>query len=313
MREERVFSANLFGMIILILFSIAPIFFVPVFKILNIPRGLDIVILQIALLLVPTIIYFIITKQSVKEVLRLKKLNIKSVFIIIIIGFLVHPIAVFLSVITEFIFPNIIGMAISELNIMPLISQLAIIALTPAILEEVTVRGIILSGYRNIDIKKAAIMTGLFFSMIHRDGNQSLYTFAFGVLCAYLVEITDSIFASMICHFTTNGSQVVFAYILNRVIGLRAENQEIYSKGIHSMSYMELTVSMLIYFIIAVISFKILMIFMKKLIKVNKYEQINNNNKCVKSEKVLNWPFYVSLVIYIITIITEMLLIYKWK
>ncbi|GAB6149713.1 CPBP family intramembrane glutamic endopeptidase [Clostridium novyi] len=311
MREERVFSANLFGMILLILFSIAPVVFVPVFKILNIPKGLDIVILQIALLLVPTIIYFIITKQSVKEVLRLNKINIKSVFIIIIIGFLAQPITVFLSLITQFIFPNKIGMVISQLNTMPLILQVAIVALTPAILEEVTMRGIVLSGYKNVDIKKAAIITGLFFCMIHRDGNQSLYTFAFGILFAYLVEITGSIFSSMICHFTINGSQVVLASILNKVISGGAGGQEPYSKGIHSMSYMQLTIGVVIWFIIAVVFFKILMIFMKKLIKVNKYEQINNNNEYTKNDKVLNWPFYLSLVIYVITIITEIVYIYK--
>ena len=311
MREERVFSANLFGMILLILFSIAPIIFGRVFKILNIPRGLDIVVLQVSLLLVPTIIYFIITKQSVKEVLRLKKINIKSVFIIIIIGFLAQPITVFLSLITQFIFPNKIGMVISQLNTMPLILQVAIVALTPAILEEITMRGIVLSGYKNVDIKKAAIITGLFFCMIHRDGNQSLYTFAFGVLFAYLVEITGSIFSSMICHFTINGSQVVLAFISNKIIGARAGGQELYSKGIHSVPYTQLMVAVVVWFIIALIFLKILMIFMKKLIKVNKYEQINNNNEYTKNQKVLNWPFYVSLVIYIITIITEVVYIYK--
>lgn len=311
MREKRVFSANLFGMILLILFSIAPMLLVPIFKILNIPRGLDIVVLQMVLLLVPTIIYFIITKQSVKEVLRLKKINLKSIFIIIIIGFLAQPITAFLSLITQFIFPNKVGMVISQLNTIPLILQIAIVALTPAILEEITMRGVVLSGYKNVDIKKAAIMTGLFFCMLHRDGNQSLYTFAFGVLFAYLVEITGSIFSSMICHFTINGSQLVLSYIVNKNINVGVRGEEVYSKSIHSMPYIQLVIQVVIWFIIAIICFEIVMRFMKKLIKVNKYEQINNKCQCVESEKVLNWPFYVSLVIYIITIITEIIYIYK--
>ncbi|KEH99003.1 CAAX protease [Clostridium botulinum C/D str. BKT12695] len=311
MRENRVFSANLFGMILLILFSIAPTVLVPVFKTLSIPRGWDIVVLQVVLLLMPTIIYFIITKQSVKEVLRLKKINLKSVFIIIIIAFVAQPITVFLSLITQFIFPNKVGMVISQLNTMPLILQVAIVALTPAILEEVTMRGIILSGYKNIDIKKAAIMTGLFFCMLHRDGNQSLYTFAFGILFAYLVEITGSIFSSMICHFTINGTQVVLASIFTKIFSGKSGGEELYGKGIHSIPYSQLIIGVVVWFIIAAICFKILMIFIKKLIKVNKYEQINNNDEYIQNEKILNWPFYVSLVIYIITIIIEIVSIYK--
>lgn len=306
MNNNKVLKANFFGMMLLILYIVSPKFLLSIFKHIKLPIEYNVVITQVVLLLVPTIIYFIVTKYPIKKTLRLNRIGIKSVLIIIIIAIISQPIMMFLSLITQFIFPNRIMEFMSRLNSIPLIAQLMIIAVVPAIFEEITVRGVILGGYDDIDIKKAAIMTGLFFAMIHGNGNQALYTFVLGFIFAYLVKITNSIFSSMICHFIINGTSTVISFLSKR----NFENKVSYSEGIKSIPYKELIFQTLFMFIIAIICIKIVMILIRKLIKINNFEQINNMHEYKNSIKIMNWPVYVSLVIYIITIIKEIESIY---
>ncbi|KEI03073.1 CPBP family intramembrane metalloprotease [Clostridium botulinum] len=307
MNNNKVLKANFFGMMLLILYSVAPTLLLPILKYIKLPIEYNIVVIQVVLLLVPTIIYFSVTKYPIKNTLRLNKIGFKSALIIIIMGIIAQPIIMFLSLITQFIFPNRIGEFMSQLNSIPLIAQVMIIAATPAIFEEITVRGVILGGYEDVDIKKAAIMTGLFFAMLHRDGNQALYTFVLGFIFAYLVKITNSIFSSMICHFTINGISAMISFLSMR----NFENKVAYSEGIKSIPYKELIFGTLFWLIIAIICIKIVMLLIRKLIKINNFEQINNANEYKNLKKIMNWPVYVSLVIYIITIIIEIKSIYK--
>lgn len=305
MEDKRVFESNLFGMILLILYVTTPPIIIKFLKHMNLPIYSAIVLSQIILLFIPTVIYFIVKKRSVKKTLRLKKIGFKTIVIIIGIGLLSQPIANFLSFITQFIFPNRIGEVVYKLNSIPLLIKLGIIALTPAIFEEITIRGVVLGGYDNVDMKKTAIMTGLFFSMIHMDGNQSLYTFVFGMIFAYLVRITGSIYSSMICHFTINGSQVILAHILlkhSETLKNVSQNMDL-----NSFSEVKLITVFLILLIKALICLGILIFLIKKLIKIHGREGLKGNNIEKKHVKVMNWPVYVSIVIYIIIIIHDIL------
>ncbi|MEL7597362.1 MAG: type II CAAX endopeptidase family protein, partial [Clostridiaceae bacterium] len=227
MEKKRVFYSNLFAMILLMLYSVGGSILIPIFKRLKLSLSLYLVMPQILLLLVPTIIYFILTRQSVIETLRLKKIGVKTIFIVIAIGLIAMPIATFLSLITQFVFPNRISQVVSALDNIPFIIRIGVVALTPAICEEITMRGVILAGYNNINIRKSAIMTGLFFGIIHMDGNQFLYAFALGVIFAYLVRITGSIFSSIICHFVINGTQLLLAEL--STLFLKFSNEEVKS------------------------------------------------------------------------------------
>ena len=96
-----------------------------------------------------------------------------------------------IGTLSSMFFPNLISKVVFEMNSLPLITKLAVIALTPAICEEITVRGIFLSGYKKVDIKISALMSGLIFGILHMNMQQFFYAFALGVLLAYLVHITN--------------------------------------------------------------------------------------------------------------------------
>ncbi|MDZ5001535.1 CPBP family intramembrane metalloprotease, partial [Clostridium perfringens] len=121
------------------------------------------------------------------------------------------PIMTFFSVISTFFFNNEIGAFISQITSTPYIFLLSLVALLPTITEEITIRGIVLSGYENKNKYIASAVTGLFFGLLHLNAQQFLYAAVLGFILALLVRITNSIFSSMIIHFIVNGTSVTIA------------------------------------------------------------------------------------------------------
>jgi hypothetical protein len=89
-----------------------------------------------------------------------------------------------------------------------------ILALLPALLEEIIFRGIILNAYKDEipNIKYVIITNGILFALMHINFQQILYTFIMGSLLALIVYYNNSILLAFIIHFVFNLTQVVLAY-----------------------------------------------------------------------------------------------------
>ncbi|MCT4686191.1 CPBP family intramembrane glutamic endopeptidase [Vallitalea sp.] len=170
-----------------------------------------ILIPQLGLIGIPVILYFIITKQSIKKTLMFKKLDIINVLLAIGIGLLIQPLLSLINLISQIFFENKISGTIFTLAELPLWLLLLLVAVLPAINEEIVTRGILLTNYKNVNIFKAALISGLSFGMLHMNANQFSYAFVMGIILFILVKITGSIFSSMLIHFLINGLQMVIA------------------------------------------------------------------------------------------------------
>ena len=209
---KKVFYANVFFLILVLLQLLGGYLIRPFLSMLHLSLWSSLVLTQILFLIIPIIIYLLVTKQSPIKTLRIKPLKIKDLFLVVITGFLVYPIASFLGLITNLVFHNNVNDVLEKMNTLPLWAMVLVIALTPAICEELTMRGAVLSGYRRIGVNKAAVITGFLFGVLHLNPSQFLYTFVLGIILAYMVNATDSIFASMICHFIFNGINAVISW-----------------------------------------------------------------------------------------------------
>ncbi|MGL5821889.1 MAG: lysostaphin resistance A-like protein [Sarcina sp.] len=167
------------------------------------------IITHIILFILPAIVYILITRQSFKKVLRLNKIGLVDICIAIGIGFIAQPVMSFFAYISSFFFTNDVAGMLNELNSAPLWLMILMIGVTPSISEEITMRGIILSGYDFKSKHVAAIMSGLVFGIIHNNPHQFLYAFVMGVIFGYMVRAANSIFVAMIAHFTINTSQLL--------------------------------------------------------------------------------------------------------
>jgi uncharacterized protein len=308
MDMTKVFKANMYFLIILLIEIFGPLLLRPFYLVLGLSDTRIILFLNhVILFLLPAVIYIIATKSSFKETLKLNKLHWQDTLLIILLAFVVQPIMTFFSLIATFFFNNEIGSFISEITSTPYVFLLALVALLPAITEEVTIRGIVLSGYENKNKYVSAIVTGLFFGILHLDPQQFLYAAVLGFILALVVRVTNSIFSSMIMHFIINGTSVTMAKLVDYITkGLPVTNQsaELTLKNISSS---EKLVLFIMYGAIAVTFSIFVFLIIYWLEKINSKRRVQNYNyraqeaseTVERKDRIINIPFILSIGIYI--------------
>ena len=306
---KKVLKGNIYFLIILLLEIFAPIVLLPIYKFVGV-TDIRIVLLinHIVLFLLPALIYLLINKLSIKQTLRLNRLYLKDTLLIILLGFIVQPVMMFFSLISSFFFNNEVGAFVSEITSTPYILLLGLIALLPSITEEVTIRGIVLSGYDNQNKYIAALITGLFFGILHLDPQQFLYATALGFLFAIVVRITNSIYASMIMHFIINGTSVTLAKIASMIMDIFPNINEGTDFTLKNISISEKMILIFSYGFLAIIFSVFVFLIIYYLDKINKKRNIEDINSEDKKEvyqkntkeRMINLPFVLIIVIYIV-------------
>lgn len=158
------------------------------------------------------LLYLFFTRQKPSKVLKFAPLGAKNTVLVIIISFAVIPMVTITSFLSSFIFYPVINDFVMDLSAYPFWLSFLVVAIFPSLFEEFMIRGAICAEYEGVSIKKASIITGLFFGIMHMNFHQSIYTGLFGVLYAYLLYQTRSIWAPILLHFINNGLAVVLAY-----------------------------------------------------------------------------------------------------
>lgn len=303
---KKIFRANFYGMIIIILGIVFSLTAGRVMARNNFSVYLSTGIGQIILFLVPAVIYFAITKLPVKETLRLNKINLKDVFLIFLIAITVQPLVMGLSGLSTFIMPNSFGQVISS----PVVNSslwitVFVLGVVPALLEEITFRGIVLSGYKDVSIRKGALVTAIYFAIMHYDLQRFLYTFILGFIFVYLVIITNSIFSSMLCHALVNSIQMIY---LKAILSV-SKNGKAAAGASQSLRNMPAgqRIGIIVTFVIFIIVGGALTYLLVKKLKKNHIDEMMKINtaeevlacKGEKEEKIINWPFIVTVIIYI--------------
>ncbi len=163
---------------------------------------------QLLCFLPPMAFYFYYTKKDIRRTLRLNPLNWKNALIIFSFGVSIQPIMSLLSYLMSLFFPNPVEQSVAGIQQSGLIISLLSFAVIPALLEEVFSRGILLSGYQFIGKWKAAFMSALLFGLLHMNPQQLPYAFVVGFIFCFLVERTDSLYASILPHMVINATTV---------------------------------------------------------------------------------------------------------
>ena len=79
-----------------------------------------------------------------------------------------------------------------------------VVAVLPAILEEIVFRGILLRGLKGYPVWAAALLCGGLFSLFHQNPAQTLYQFFCGVAFALVAIRSGSILPTVVAHFCNN-------------------------------------------------------------------------------------------------------------
>lgn len=311
---KKVSRANTYFLIIILLQLFLPVHLI--FRWFNITDSkIMLLISHVITFIFPAIIYLIITKQSVKDVLKLNKLYFKDALLIILLAFVCQPIMTFFSLISQFFFENEIGNFVTGIVDSPYIILLLLIAVLPAITEEITIRGVVLSGYEDKNIYLAASITGLLFGIMHLDPQQFLYAAVLGFILALVVRITNSIFASALIHFLINGTSIT----LQKLLFFIPENTSVMEQATEvSLRSLEVSekIFMAIFYGLIALAFGIAAYFIiRKLAELNiRRGIISKDELSIKynrsNERVFNIQFIAIIIIYLLYIMAGIIFKY---
>lgn len=93
-----------------------------------------------------------------------------------------------------------------------LIAGLLYIALLPAIVEELTFRGVITNGLKKQSIVTQIALSAVMFALMHQNLQQLIYQLFLGAIMAYIAVRCGSIIYTMILHFMNNAVILIVSY-----------------------------------------------------------------------------------------------------
>lgn len=311
---KKVSRANTYFLIIILLQLFLPVELV--FRWFNITDSKTMLLIShVITFIFPAIIYLIITKQSAKDVLKLNKLYFNDIPLIILLAFVCQPIMTFFSLISQFFFENEIGNFVSGIVDSPYIILLLVIAVLPAITEEITIRGVVLSGYEDKNIYLACSITGLLFGIMHLDSQQFLYASVLGFVLALVVRITNSIFASALIHFLINGTSITLQKLLSFIPESTSVMNQVTEISLRDLGVSEKIFMAIFYGLIALVFGVVAYFIIKKLAELNiKRGTISKDelsiNYSKSNERVFNIQFITIIIVYLLYMMAGIIIRY---
>ena len=180
---------------------------------------------QIVVIAIPALLMTFLLTSSPRQTLLLKMPPWLTIPAAALLAIVLHPVANFLQTvvsdlykINDNVLPALEHMQVllQQANVLPLVLLLAIV---PAICEELAFRGFILSGFRHLGHKwRAIIYTSLFFGFTHGVLQQSLIACLLGTVLGFLAVQSGSILPGVIFHLVHNALAVANSRIMPEML-----------------------------------------------------------------------------------------------
>ncbi len=190
-------------------------------------EGLAILMLvtQIALIATPALMMAIMLTRSPRRTLLLKMPRPMTLPAAVLLAVLLNPLVRLLGQAIELLYPisdeamRALEPLSAAIHQAPLLPVLALVALLPAVCEELAFRGFILSGLRHMGHKWAAIiLSSILFGVMHGLLQQSLATCVIGIVIGYIAVQTGSLLPGILFHVTNNSLVVLTTRITPELV-----------------------------------------------------------------------------------------------
>jgi len=166
----------------------------------------------VAFVAAPAVVMAVALTTSPRRALLLNQTSPSAIFAAVLLAVSLHPLAIWLSTVVTEIYPiNVEAFAPLQalLSAAPLYQLLLVLAVVPAICEELAFRGFILSGLRHLGTKwRAIVIASVFFGLTHGMLQQSIMAVVFGIVIGYLAVQTGSLLPCIAFHMVHNGLMV---------------------------------------------------------------------------------------------------------
>lgn len=229
------------------------------------------------------LIYCLITKRKFKNVMVIKKISIKQVYLTIFVAFGTYIFAVGINSISMKLFPVAIKDSTQISNLLSgsnTLLGLLVVVLLPAFFEETFFRGVFLDAYEELKNRKIKyfILTSIF-ATFHGNIMQIIYVMFLGFILLLVREYTGSLLGSMTLHAANNGisfliSKVAMSYMNKGLQGTVAKSEQAMNA-----SYMSVLLQASIFFLIGGA------ILYTNLRKLKEYKESEGRAKVIKQEE----------------------------
>ena len=149
----------------------------------------------------------------------------KNLILVILIAFTTQPYMILLSIITPAQSPG--SSLFESLSAIPWPVALLLVALVPALCEEIVFRDFMLNQTLGYNLVTAALINGIYFGLIHMNLQQLPYAAMMGVVLFLVAAFTRSVLSAVILHFIVNASQFALGTFLS---GLDEAGMTIFSR-----------------------------------------------------------------------------------
>ena len=171
----------------------------------------------------PPILFALWLSRDWRQTLKLNLPGKNSLALLVLaalIPLLLQPLMVYVQTFIQWLYPvnAASGAGLEQITVMfeqaSWWSALFVMAVLPAVCEELAFRGFMLSGLQTESKPWSSIfITAAFFGLAHGMLQQSLNAFLVGILIGYLVVRTNSLWVGVVYHFVHNGFTVLLTYI----------------------------------------------------------------------------------------------------
>lgn len=219
-------------------------------------------IISEGIIVLPALIaYLCISKQvSFAEAFRFRKIRPLTILAIIGYGLLIMPLGTLMNSISMLLVDNVFVQSSGELLALKFPMAFVILAVYGPLCEELAFRGIIQSS---LDYEKygwkTVVLVGLTFGLMHMNLNQFMYACALGITFALLVEATNSVWSSIICHTLFNGLNVLNMFLYDKFMPGFYESEAVQD----AMNRDQLIMAVGVYAIVAAITTTLAMFLLK--------------------------------------------------
>ncbi|MCR4923117.1 MAG: CPBP family intramembrane metalloprotease [Lachnospiraceae bacterium] len=195
-------------------------------------------------ILLPALIFILANRWDVREMIPFRKIKASSFWFTVLLAICIMLPAQWINIVSQLFTDSPASAAVLEIvGEIPFGTAFFAVAIFGPLCEEVVFRGVIFQGLRKSSrIVLSAVISALFFGLMHMNLNQFLYTFFLGFVLAMLTEATGSIVTPFIVHFIVNGYNIIAAYVLiflssGRDKGLSAMIQSSMERGPSKLYY----------------------------------------------------------------------------
>ena len=191
--------------------------------------------------------------------------NMQSIFLMLPFVIFVYPCLLYLSELCSFMVPKstltISSSSIDSLHNLGPLGAFMLMAVIPAVCEELICRGFIYGVFRSRSCVAAIVVSTLCFALLHGNIEQAVYAGCFGLMLAIIREMTGSVYPGIFAHMIFNSVSVLPTFENDNVI--ETESQTIVSDSINTFadfwdSHIELFITSMVGLALATVIFIIL-------------------------------------------------------